>query len=737
MPTDEGLINVVIAGGPDKYQVLESALDRARLWEGLRAAGARAACEPAQLRILILVDLTIFEKGASTGTDPELVEHAIELLHERGYQQVNVGCGTDSSELWLENRDPVIKAELAGYHFQTRQGRYYDVLDLSSDIVPMPFPDTSVLCGAGLPRAWVDAQYRIVFAKNKTDERYGYALGAQSLLGVLPLRDKEYHYHHRFQPGDVFVDLFRMAPPQFSVIDAFISNHGTAGSRLSKPIETRTIIAGQDLLLTDWAAAVKMGSDPYVSPINAKALRERGLPHPHAIEGDLAPYEGWMNVHPMVLDSVRKRNASVVVSGTVQPWLQSVDAELFPFKFAIDQRLNAMLSNVFHRVDDQPAGPWVMVGLNYFLAGVTSSLDAMAILSQKDRLRRLERPLNLDLSQYTASDYESVVTYIEPLEDLIRRMPADANGLRWRYIDGSILFEFARVIPVSYEAFIGHVDIAKAVQFMNDYIGGACVPVRYDECGRVLHQAERNLYLPQPNYMVFYGGTMIDVSKLEFVRYRETEQKIFWRTLKSENQSATYDDGSVTFAKAGEEATLVTVMGRQQFTLPLFWQFLNLDLVPMTKDILVTHAYTSFFTQTMTNFEACYEGREFRIGHAWDLTQGEPGGSTGRPFSEDDILKVVGKVSEVLSGGWQLLSQASPLAATEPPRNGGVVDADGFVHFPGSGPARSMGASESGRAPAPIVREEKLKTMLTEYEGFLADMVRAVRHDVGLGREDE
>ena len=202
------------------------------------------------------------------------MEHLIDLLQERGYQHVNVGCGADSSELWLENRDPVIVAELMGYHFQTRQGRYYDVLDLSSDIVPMPFPDMSVLCGTGLSRAWVDAQYRISFAKNKTDDRYGYALGAQNLLGVLPLRDKDYHYHHRLQPGDVCSDLLRIAPPQFSVMDAFISNHGTAGWRLPRPLETRTIIAGQDLLLTDWAAALKMGSDPYVSPVNAKALRE-------------------------------------------------------------------------------------------------------------------------------------------------------------------------------------------------------------------------------------------------------------------------------------------------------------------------------------------------------------------------------------------------------------------------------------------------------------------------------
>ena len=64
-----------------------------------------------------------------------------------------------------------------------------------------------------------------------------------------------------------------------------------------------TLIAGTDPVLTDWAAAAKMNVDPYRSPINARALATLGLPAPHELTGDLAPYEGWRNVHPLVSDS--------------------------------------------------------------------------------------------------------------------------------------------------------------------------------------------------------------------------------------------------------------------------------------------------------------------------------------------------------------------------------------------------------------------------------------------------
>ena len=83
----------------------------------------------------------------------------------------------------------------------------------------------------------------------------------------------------------------------FCMIDAFISNHGSAGSRVARPIETRTIIAGRDLLLTDHVAALKMGAASEVSLVHVGG-KKFGLPEPYRVDGELTPYSDWINVHP-------------------------------------------------------------------------------------------------------------------------------------------------------------------------------------------------------------------------------------------------------------------------------------------------------------------------------------------------------------------------------------------------------------------------------------------------------
>ena len=75
-----------------------------------------------------------------------------------------------------------------------------------------------------------------------------------------------------------------------------------------------------------------------------------------------------------------------------------------------------------------------------------------------------------------------------------------------------------------------------------------------------MRQAERNIYLPQPNYLVLYQGKPIDVSKLEVVEYAADRHRLYWKTVLSENGSATYDDGIATFERTSD-GTRVTITG--------------------------------------------------------------------------------------------------------------------------------------------------------------------------------
>jgi|ERR1017187_1393942 uncharacterized protein (DUF362 family) len=716
---------IVRTASNDKFSLLGIALERAGFWPHIDAARRRAGIPGEGFQVLIKPDLHLFGTAESTGTDPELVEHLIDLLHDRGYSKVVVADARSVWELWLENCDVPVRAELVGYHYVTRRGRAYDVADLSEDVVPVSFPATSALRGTGIARAWVEAHYRINFAKNKTHEEFGFALCLQNLLGVLPLRDKDYHYRNRLKPWDVCAEVLVRSPAQFNLVDAFISNHGSEGDRASHPIETRTMIAGPDALLVDWAASLKMGLDPYASAISAKALRAVGLPKEYEILGDLTPYPGWINVPPLLSDSVRRRNESPAFGRLVKPWLQSVNRELFPFKDLVNDRANAIAMKYLSNVDTNNGGFYTLVGLNYLLGFAHSSLEAYQIVNHKERLRWRDAPLDFDPKAFAAADYKAVRAYMEPLQRIIRETPAEPNGLRWRYLDGSVLFEFAQVIPVPFRKFVSRVTIAKAVQSMNDYIGGACAPVAFDRSGRVTYQVERNIYLPQPNWIGLFGGQHIDVGKLEYIEYGKGVQKIFWRAIRSSNGSAEFDDGIVTFAAEEKDQTRVTIVARQKFALPLFWQAINMDLTPKIKNALVVDAYTRYFRQTIANFEAQYQGREFRVGRPWNLAEGETG--SGANARLEAIVELFSSVGKALGGNlvdFPSLLQSLGIAKKETPA--AAVDDQGFRHFDGS-----LGGPQAVRDGAGLAGF--FKNARTEASGFFTDVAEAMRKDAQIG----
>ena len=718
----------------NKFFLLASALKQTGFWEQLDTARKLAGAEPSDFRILIKPDLELFNPGDPTGTDPELVEHLIDLLCQRDYRCVAVGDACNVWDLWLENRDVCVLAELVGYHFVTKHKHTYDVVDLREEIRAAGFPAESVLRGTGLAKRWLDAQFRINFAKNKTHEEFGYALCVHNLLGILPLRDKEYHYRHRLKWSDVCADLLKRTPVHFNIIDAFVSNHGSEGTRAAHPLQTRTIIASTNVLLADWAGALKMQIDPYLSPINAKALRDIGLPKRYEIVGDLSPYQDWKNVPPILLESVRKRNEAPAISRAVKPWLQSVNKELFPFKDMFNDQINALATKYLANLDSDALAFWGMVAVNYTIGFIHNSLEAFRTMYNKERLRWKDAPLDIDLADYSPSDYEAVLEYMAPLQTIICQTPAEPNGLRWRYLDGSVLFEFSRLIHAPFKDFVARVDISKAVQSMNDYIGGACVPIKRDRTGRIIYQAERNIYLPQPNWMVLFGGKVIDVGKLEYVQYNQREHKISWRTLKSNNDSAQFDDGIVTFARENGDQTRVTIVARQKFTLPLFWQAVNMDMNPKIKDFLVVDAYSRYFTQTIANFEAQYQGRECRIGKPWNLDEGES--DSGPPLNLEAIIETLAMLSNALQKNFGGLSGAlRALGLTR--KNGGrepiKVDEDGFRHFKGVAAIPLRRAQPTGAT--------NLLNMLSkvrgEAGGFFKDLAEAMQKDLGVALAEE
>ncbi len=619
------------------------------------------------MRLVIKPELAGFTAASPLATDPSLVEALIDLLHDRGFADVAVVAAADSSALWAENRDLYALSDLLGYRFVTPQGRTYDIVDLADAADETVFPLGSALHGTGISRAWIDADIRIVFAKNRTDEEAGYALGLDTLIGVLPLADKSLHYRRRRHPGDVVAALLAAAPVDFVLIDAVTSAHGAAGRRSPDPVDTNTLIAASDIVLADYIGALKMGLDPVVSPIFARVVQSHPLPTRYTVSGSLAPYAGWQNIPVAVLRSARARAGAVALDRLVEPWLQRLDPALFPLKNPLDARMNATLADFFADTAESPISRWLLVAANLLLGLVGQVIESYRTMFDKDALHRRAVPLGIDTTSIDDAAFDRLVGELIQLEPIAAGAPEMSDGLRWRYVEGAVVFRYGRTLPVDFDTFVRSVDVSRTIQFMNDYLGGVVVPLAHDETGRPFARRNATSICRNRTTSCSTRASRSTCASSRSSNMAPTATGCTGRRFGSENDSATFDDGIATFERSAE-GTSICILGRQLFTLPLFWQVFDLDLVPDIKSVLVTHAYRTFFDRTLANFEALVEGRDIRIGRPVD----EPATVTA-----EQIIQLLGRVGEIAA---PLLQHMTNLPAPSQAKEYRDTDADGFVH---------------------------------------------------------
>jgi hypothetical protein len=403
------------------------------------------------------------------------------------------------------------------------------------------------------------------------------------------------------------------------------------------------------------------------------------------------------------------RHHAETLDRLVEPWLQRLDPELFPLKHPLDARLNATLMELLADPDVASLGQWLVPLANALLGCIGVAIEAYRTLFDKDALRQHAVPLGIDVAAVSDSAFDALVEELHRLEPIAAEAPQVSSELAWQYVDEAVVFRYTRTLPIDFGLFVRHVDVARTIQFMNDYLGGVLVALTHDESGRPVRQAERNIYLPQPNYLVLYQGQPIDVSKLEVVEYGANRRRLYWKTIGSENGSATFDDGIATFEQTAD-GTRVAIIGRQQFALPPFWQVFDPNLVPGLKARLVTHAYQTFFDRTIANFEALVEGRDIRIGRPVD----EPAAPPAERLMP--LLQHIGAIA------LPLLRQLAGRSEHAAPDECHQVDADGFVHIT---PAQSITAEA-------VTEPEQWVAAVTRFADGLG---QAMRRDLAQARQ--
>lgn len=686
-------VAVVRRPGADAIALLVEAVELASLWEILASRCAALGKQPGDLAIAIKPDLDIFVPGAPTGTDPVLVEAFIALLRERGYERGTVCDGRNRSDNWLHNRDALYVPDLIGYTFEAPPGVPYDVA--WRDDAPTAIPLNQHDPGGALRvnGAWGGADVRISFAKAKTDDEWGYSLSVANLLGLVsgdgdatawPAADRALH-------------LARRIPPDFAIIDAVQAADGLADSRDRRAFAADTVIASPSALLADWVAALKMGLDPEVSPLNRLCLSEVGLPEVWDVIGDTAPWSGWSNPSPNLLAATAGRARWPELDDLARALLQPVDRERFPFRDVVVDQLNATLRAQLSRISDLRMRDTVIGILASGLGMLGSARFAFTTNIAKGEMRQSLAPPTLDLDGIDRREYEAVARIVETQRRVLDGMPEDARGFRFRTIGGHTHFAASRIVALPYDDFVERVNISASIRYMNDYLGGAWFVIERDAEGRPTCQAERNFYLPQPNWIAAAGGEPIDVEKIERVAYEPDRRTIWWRTVKSPNESAESDDGMVSFLRTPAGQVEVRIFARQRFTLPPTVAALGVERWSGMHRELVSDAYGRFFDGTMANLLAAYEGRSFRIGRP--------------PRSADE--REVSELRAVLSGAFATIGKTlgwAPAGGVIAGAPAGLVvepvfvDEQGFSHFIGQPVAAVVTAAGSmaGRSDDPL-----------------------------------
>ncbi|WP_330475238.1 hypothetical protein [Terrabacter sp. C0L_2] len=604
-----------------------------------------------------------------TPASASVVHVVVDALVEAGCE-VSIAGRLASRDRDRGHRSVGALAHAAGLTGRTERGRPYAVLDLADDLVPSPAPATSVLAGLPVPRAWLTADTRVVVGRAVTDLVDTYAGCLDTLLQAVP-------EVAGCEPADLAAEVARHPGPHLAVLDALDTSGGADGGRLPQVTETDTVVVARDPVLADVTLAGLLGVDRSSSSLVGRAVTLLGEPG-GGVEGDLQPFAPVAHAHPLAVRAARRvardtRLARVLSAATGGPDVGSVAAD------PVLAALRPIVTEAVRAAAD-PVGQAGLVALLGLAATLSAGGEAWAATMDKSKVERRVVPLGFDPADHPDADYDALPTQLAAIDAVVDRLPRseDPDALRWCLVDGATVFEVRRIVAADFDAWVERVDVAEGISLMADYIGGRRVLVGEPSPteapgGSRQRQAERNLYLPQPNYLAAWGGEPIDVCKIELVERGPDRHRLLWRTVSSPNGSAAHDDGTLTFERTGDGATLVTIRGRQLFTLPPVLDAVDLPSVPELHGPLLEEAYRRFFTATFDNLEACFEGREHRIGR--------PPPDPSEPLLTESVRMLVDALTSRLGVGDQQREHGSPAARGGAPDP--ALDVHGFRHVPG------------------------------------------------------
>ena len=289
------VVKVAAIKGADKFGILDEVLEKTDFFKKLEEARKRSGKNQEDFAIIVKPNFMFMysTKDPSTYTDPQLVEHLLERMYEQGYRNLTCAEARSTLGIFFTNREVKTVARHIGL-----TEKHYRIVDLSEDLEEYAFAGN--LGNHYVNREWKNADYRIIFAKNKTHSYAFYTLTLKCVYGALPMENKFLEYHHNRDIFSTAIEFLRHFPVHFALIDAYVSADGPFGIFADKnPNPTQTIIGSEDPVAADWIGASKMGLDPMVSDYMKLAVDAFGKPQIR-FSGDRSLYADWVNVTDVI-----------------------------------------------------------------------------------------------------------------------------------------------------------------------------------------------------------------------------------------------------------------------------------------------------------------------------------------------------------------------------------------------------------------------------------------------------
>jgi len=306
--------------GKDKIALLNEVLDIAGLEAALEAVCREKAKARTELKIVIKPNAAMFVRRDDDGTttDPLLVLALVEHLIAKGYPDVSVAESSNAYELTFSNRNPITVMTAMGLnggvhdfvsarprttaHVADAEGHLkpYQLVDLGADTTEV---ETDEIPGGTLKlaTAWLEADFRISFAKFKTHVYGGYTLLVKNTYGCLPETDKMWHYHRPTGCARPTIAQLKKCPVHFGIVDGITAADGWLGVKWDRAMPRRPgfILAGRSIIATEQTACRIMGVKVDRSPMTQTARELYGAPA--ELDGDVRPLGKWWNVPGFII----------------------------------------------------------------------------------------------------------------------------------------------------------------------------------------------------------------------------------------------------------------------------------------------------------------------------------------------------------------------------------------------------------------------------------------------------